>query len=187
MLSLSTVLDSSRACRLKKEKNRAGGVRSVQSSSVDVPDDDAANGECFPEDILGDYLNSGESTSMCPISPSPFSLVFSSVFLSTAERFSSKPAASSPSCYLFFFFFYNSGIWAATFPTILPKGEGVQRPNGRDFKSVVAKARTRVAGGTAVPPLPPSYEHLVTILLSLPYLLAFSYFSELLHKRFAIC
>ncbi|KAF2590980.1 hypothetical protein F2Q70_00038791 [Brassica cretica] len=73
MLSLSTVLDSSRACRLKMEKNRAGGVRSVQSSSVDVPDDDAADGECFPEDILGDYLNSGESTSMCPISPSPLS------------------------------------------------------------------------------------------------------------------
>ncbi|KAJ4906574.1 Uncharacterized protein Rs2_10232 [Raphanus sativus] len=58
-----------------------------------------------------------------------------------------------------FFFFDNSGIWAATFPTILPKG--VQRPNGRDVKSVVAKARTQVAGSTAVPPLPPSYEHLV--------------------------
>ncbi|WZY83716.1 hypothetical protein YC2023_030100 [Brassica napus] len=58
-----------------------------------------------------------------------------------------------------FFFFDNSGIWAATFPTIPSKG--VQRPNGRDVKSVVAKTRTRVAGSTAVPPLPPSYERLV--------------------------
>ncbi|KAJ4905655.1 Uncharacterized protein Rs2_09313 [Raphanus sativus] len=38
----------------------------------------------------------------------------------------------------------------------------VQRPNGRDVKSVVAKARTQVAGSTAIPPLPPSYEHLVS-------------------------
>ncbi|KAJ4889467.1 hypothetical protein Rs2_29215 [Raphanus sativus] len=44
-------------------------------------------------------------------------------------------------------------------PNYPPKG--VQRPNGRDVKSVVAKARTRVAGSTAVPPLPPSYEHLL--------------------------
>ncbi|WZZ40227.1 hypothetical protein YC2023_036486 [Brassica napus] len=34
--------------------------------------------------------------------------------------------------------------------------KGVQRPNRRDVKSVVAKARTRVAGSTAVLPLPPS-------------------------------
>ena len=60
---------------------------------------------------------------------------------------------------IYIFFFDNSGIWAATFPTIPPKG--VQRPNGRDVKSVVAKTRTRVAGSTAVPPLPPSYERLV--------------------------
>ncbi|WZZ30855.1 hypothetical protein YC2023_014256 [Brassica napus] len=46
-----------------------------------------------------------------------------------------------------------------TFPTIPSKR--VQRPNGRDVKSVVAKTRTRVAGSTAVPPLPPSYERLV--------------------------
>ncbi|WZZ10227.1 hypothetical protein YC2023_096148 [Brassica napus] len=44
-------------------------------------------------------------------------------------------------------------------PNYPPKG--VQRPNGRDVKSVVAKTRTRVAGSTAVPPLPPSYERLV--------------------------
>ncbi|WZZ49292.1 hypothetical protein YC2023_049399 [Brassica napus] len=41
------------------------------------------------------------------------------------------------------------------------KASGIQRPNGRDVKSIVAKARTRVAGSTAVPPLPPSYERLV--------------------------
>ncbi|WZZ04713.1 hypothetical protein YC2023_090634 [Brassica napus] len=44
-------------------------------------------------------------------------------------------------------------------PNYPPKG--VQRPNGRDVKSVVAKTRTRVAGSTAVPPLPPSYERLL--------------------------
>ncbi|WZZ63377.1 hypothetical protein YC2023_063484 [Brassica napus] len=49
-------------------------------------------------------------------------------------------------------------------PNYPPKG--VQRPNGRDVKSVVAKTRTRVAGNTAVPPLPPSYERLVDILHS---------------------
>ncbi|WZY79618.1 hypothetical protein YC2023_026002 [Brassica napus] len=38
----------------------------------------------------------------------------------------------------------------------------VQRPNGRDVKSVVAKTRTRVTGSTAVPPLPPSYERLAS-------------------------
>ena len=37
-------------------------------------------------------------------------------------------------------------------PTISPKG--VQRPNGKNVKSVVAKARTRVADSIAVPPLP---------------------------------
>ncbi|WZY72872.1 hypothetical protein YC2023_005112 [Brassica napus] len=41
-------------------------------------------------------------------------------------------------------------------PNYSPKK--VQRPNGRDVKSVVAKTRIRVAGSTAVPPLPPSYE-----------------------------
>ena len=67
-----------------------------------------------------------------------------------------------PKCFdkpRFFFFFDNSGIWAATFLTILPKG--VQHPNGRDVKSVVAKTQTWVADSTAVPPLPPSYERLV--------------------------
>ncbi|WZY90093.1 hypothetical protein YC2023_046828 [Brassica napus] len=43
--------------------------------------------------------------------------------------------------------------------------KGVQRPNRRDVKSVVAKTRTRVAGSTDVPPLPPSYERLLTTLL----------------------
>ncbi|WZZ52281.1 hypothetical protein YC2023_052388 [Brassica napus] len=41
-----------------------------------------------------------------------------------------------------------------------PSGKKLRRPNGRDVKSVVAKARTRVAGSTAVPPLPPSHERL---------------------------
>ncbi|CAN6977368.1 unnamed protein product, partial [Brassica oleracea var. botrytis] len=45
-------------------------------------------------------------------------------------------------------------------PNYPPKG--VQRPNRRDVKSIVAKARTRMGGNTAVPPLPPSYERLVT-------------------------
>ncbi|WZZ24977.1 hypothetical protein YC2023_008378 [Brassica napus] len=47
----------------------------------------------------------------------------------------------------------------------LPKADmiddGIQRPNGRDVKSVVVKVRTRVADSTAVPPLPPSHERLV--------------------------
>ena len=66
---------------------------------------------------------------------------------------------------MYVFFFDNSGIWAATIPTILP--EGVQRPNGRDVKSVVAKTRTRVAGSTTVPPLPPNYERLVIMYVCL--------------------
>ncbi|CAA7018920.1 unnamed protein product [Microthlaspi erraticum] len=55
-----------------------------------------------------------------------------------------------------FFFFDNSGIRAATFPTI--PTSGVQRPNGRDVKSVVAGTRTQVAGTSAGGPLPPGHK-----------------------------
>lgn len=71
-LLLSTVLDSSRICRSKKGKNRAwtgsfhtrlrqrgGGSRTRKDKHIAV-DDDVADRECFPEDILRDYLNSGE-------------------------------------------------------------------------------------------------------------------------------
>ncbi|WZZ05302.1 hypothetical protein YC2023_091223 [Brassica napus] len=56
--------------------------------------------------------------------------------------------------------------------TVMENAE-VQRPNGRDVKSVVAKTRTRVADSTAVPPLPPSYERLAAppeVLQKLTYL-----------------
>ena len=64
---------------------------------------------------------------------------------------------------------YKSTFASIVFFIILVSGQAhsqlspkrVQRPNGRDVKSVVAKFRTRVAGSTAVHPLPPSYERLV--------------------------
>ncbi|WZY98650.1 hypothetical protein YC2023_070979 [Brassica napus] len=55
----------------------------------------------------------------------------------------------------------NTRLVPTTFPTIPPKG--IQRPNRRDVKSVVAKTRTRVAGSTAVPPLPPNVYSFTTV------------------------
>ena len=57
------------------------------------------------------------------------------------------------------FFFLITLLSGQPHSQLSPKG--IQRPNGRDVKSVVAKVRTRVADSIAVLPLPPSYERLV--------------------------
>ena len=71
--------------------------------------------------------------------------------------------------FIYLFIFLITLVSGQSHSQLSPKG--VQRPNGKDVKSVVAKARIRVAGSTAVPPLPPSYERLVFILLSAVQLL----------------
>lgn len=58
---------------------------------------------------------------------------------------------------IFFFFFNNSGIQAATFP-IIPTS-GVQRPNGRDVKSVMTGTRTQVTAISAEDLLPLDHKH----------------------------